>query len=385
MLISHHSKRFTLNNNNIRDGFCDYVDPYNTPECNYDGGDCCPNTCAPKNASNGGICGFDSAYFCLNLTNPFYENLTRPNLLLAPNCKVPYDVYLGDGACYGSEYNTAECLWDFGDCCGETCNNNLSQWHHPYTCGSYGYDCKDPAVKKPPEIPKSCNASKPYRLGDGGCHDEFPYNTAACLWDFGDCCEQTCKNASWYHERYQCGDLGYNCLDPAVQTIPKPSIPSTCNVSQDSQYRLGDGRCNFGIYNTAECGWDFGDCCEKTCNSAPWNHKYECGYNGYDCKDTSLKPAIPTGCRVPDTSRLGDGRCDHGTYNTKVCGWDLGDCCLETCKSKTWYKPQDCGVNGYNCSDPSVTQLPKRPSVPSSCNVPVDEDDLLGNGWCDGK
>ena len=31
----------------VADGYCDsyYYEPYNSPECNYDGGDCCPDTC----------------------------------------------------------------------------------------------------------------------------------------------------------------------------------------------------------------------------------------------------------------------------------------------------------------------------------------------------
>ena len=29
----------------VGDGFCDAVSPYNTPECGYDGGDCCVGTC----------------------------------------------------------------------------------------------------------------------------------------------------------------------------------------------------------------------------------------------------------------------------------------------------------------------------------------------------
>ena len=40
-------------------------------------------------------------------------------------------------------------------------------------------------------------------------------------------------------------------------------------------------------------------------------------------------------CRVPKRHKLGDGMCDRTSdaagYNTKVCGWDGGDCCTMSC------------------------------------------------------
>jgi hypothetical protein len=47
---------------------------------------------------------------------------------------------------------------------------------------------------------------------------------------------------------------------------------------------------------------------------------------GTCCCDTTPDP-----CTVPIPSFLGDGYCDYEPYNTEDCGWDGGDCCIETC------------------------------------------------------
>lgn len=62
---------------------------------------------------------------------------------------------------------------------------------------------------------------------------------------------------------------------------------------------IGDGYCDLEL-NTTACGWD-----------------------GLDClKGFGSDPA----CRVPDKSKLGDGLCDGGVYNTEACEHDHGDC-----------------------------------------------------------
>ncbi len=45
------------------------------------------------------------------------------------------------------------------------------------------------------------------KVGDGMCDwDQDAYNTEACGWDGGDCCEHSCNGT-------RCGENGYNCLD----------------------------------------------------------------------------------------------------------------------------------------------------------------------------
>lgn len=66
-------------------------------------------------------------------------------------------------------------------------------------------------------IPQACVSKHAYWIGDGWCDADL--NIAACQYDGGDCCLQTCS----YDRPFLCGLSGYNCLDssrsPALQTI----------------------------------------------------------------------------------------------------------------------------------------------------------------------
>ena len=87
-----------------------------------------------------------------------------------------------------------------------------------------------------------------------------------CDWDGGDCCVGTCVDGT-----YACGEMApFNCTDPSQ---------SGCQVPYPQW--VGDGWCDGASpYNTAECGWDGGDCCVGTCidgtyacgEMAPFNH-----------------------------------------------------------------------------------------------------------------
>jgi hypothetical protein len=112
------------------------------------------------------------------------------------------------------------------------------------------------------------------------------------------------------------------------------------NCIVNSPSLVGDGTCDGGDYNTAECGFDGGDCedfnnkypnCnvafpyligDGLCDGGDYNTA-ECGFDGGDCEDFNAK--YPD-CTVSYPPLVGDGYCDDGDYKTFECGFDGGDC-----------------------------------------------------------
>eukprot|EP01041_Mallomonas_annulata_P005710 gene5710-11522_t len=122
-----------------------------------------------------------------------------------------------------------------------------------------------------------------------------------------------------------------------------------CNVANPSY--IGDTYCDYnGGYNTAECNWDGGDCCQQTCGGSGG-----CGTTTYQyyCLDPLYSGQTGSSCSVADSSWVGDHYCDYsGGYNTAECNWDGGDCCAQTCGGYS-----TCGTveYPYNCLDPLYT------------------------------
>jgi len=148
-------------------------------------------------------------------------------------------------------------------------------------------------------LPGCCVEDANY-LGDGACDPWSPYNTAECAFDLGDCCTQTCNKDSAYGCLTKDGDgeygpFGWFCIDPRYKMINE----ERCQV--ENREWLGDGGCDAeGGYNTEECGWDMGDCCEETCNTE--FSFYACGSNQpYDCENPDTR-TNPTGSSVHEMS-----------------------------------------------------------------------------------
>lgn len=131
-------------------------------------------------------------------------------------------------------------------------------------------------------------------------------------------------------------------LNDAVPT-PIP-VPSSCKLMYYERALIGDGKCDYSSrYNNRACGWDGGDCCPQTC----FNATYHCEESFY-CLDPAHAVPNNGSCFVPDMSRVGDGYCDGGVYNSPSCNYDGGDCCYQTCVPKDTY---GCYGN-FKCRDP---------------------------------
>jgi hypothetical protein len=154
-----------------------------------------------------------------------------------PECCVPNTHFVGDGACDPEEpYNTAACMWDGGDCCKETCKTDS-----PFGCktkegdalgayGPFGFYCLDPSQGDDAVVASQCNGDDKERIGDGKCNQK--YNTEACNFDGGDCCEETCDNEFGF---YPCGSglNPYQCVDPRFQVQSSaPTVHPTPNPVQ---------------------------------------------------------------------------------------------------------------------------------------------------------
>jgi hypothetical protein len=173
-------------------------------------------TCA-GDVYNTEACGWDGKDCGLPCDNDGYFG---PNCTLYyPNCSVPsqYRNLIGNGFC-DDVYNTTECEYDGGDCL--PCKDG----YIGFNCTFYLPDCSVP-------FPES-----QYTIGNGFC--DGLYNTTECEYDGGDCLP--CKD----------GYIGFNC----TLYLPNCSVPFPA-----SQYFIGDGFCD-DLYNTAECGWEGGDC-----------------------------------------------------------------------------------------------------------------------------
>jgi hypothetical protein len=196
-----------------KNGKCDIIDIRNTAQCEYDGGDCCRDTCT------GEACANDPE------VNKGWYHCKDPSSKDLVNCHVKNVTRLGDGKCDAAPYNSAECNFDAGDCCLETC--------HGDGCGGGGgegatpFDCKHPAFLGL----GNCTVGHPEYIGDGWCDgaDDATYISAACNFDGGDCCESSCRGSL-------CGQNGFDhCPDEALAELEAPDSDAAGRRVQESK------------------------------------------------------------------------------------------------------------------------------------------------------
>eukprot|EP00903_Cladosiphon_okamuranus_P020097 g18457.t1 len=322
----------------IGDGICDSpgdayyfsydfsFDFYNSEDCGWDGGDCCPCSCEDE----GGPCWEGNNWDCLDPENetcfngicdesvcegtdlPFFigdGKECNARLCTAAeccaedeytDCYVEIRGWLGDGICDGDDYNTEECGWDGGDCCPCSCGDEEG----PCYPGN-GWDCLDPD----------------HQTCDGFCDESVCEGTDLTLFiGYGkECAEAVCTVTE--------------CC--AVDKYPD------CHVA--TPVWVGDGYCDatvdeysysydfsYDFYNSEDCGWDGGDCCPCSCEDG----ESDCGVNGWECLDPEYQSCGSTPAPTPGPNQVSnacldpadeDFRCAAGTTVINLEGCDIWD------------------------------------------------------------
>ena len=148
---------------------------------------------------------------------------------------------------------------------------------------------------------------------------DYPNCNVQRPWSIGN---GNCQNTYGYNTA-ECGFDGGDCEEFNAKY---PNCPAPFSSW------IGDGFCqNYFNHNTAECGFDGGDCdCivpyppkigDGNCDGGSYNTA-ECEFDGGDCEEFNKYPD----CTVSSPQLFGDGNCDGGNYNTAECGFDGGDC-----------------------------------------------------------
>ena len=185
-----------------------------------------------------------------------------------PNCAIRDKseiASMGDGKCNGGLPNTFQCGFDDGDC--------------------LEFNIAFP----------NCKAINAYQVGDGECQPQL--NVESCGFDGGDCCSDKMEDKYVGDKKcngglYNTKTCGYDGGDCDAFRKKYPLCPDL-DVPNDKLYRddetpivMGDDKCDFiAQYMTEECGYEYGDCIKN--------------------------------CNVTDPTKLGDGICDGGKYNTE--------------------------------------------------------------------
>jgi phage FluMu protein Com len=236
----------------VADGKCD-VGVYNVETCNFDGQDCIIQslprcTGVDINLYNDKKCQRELNTKRCNFDGGDCEEFDTKY----PNCDVPKPFYVFDDICDTGIYNTPE-------------------------CGMDGGACKKHNIDYP-----GCNAEETELLGDDKCHNIKNQNSIRCDFDGGDCTKENLKYPKC--KAVNLWALGNEKCEQFVQSTKS----GTKEIYEDG-----------AIINSADCGFDGGDCIE-------FNRKYP-------------------SCTAKYPYKIGDKVCD-ADLNNRECGFDGGDC-----------------------------------------------------------
>ncbi len=119
------------------------------------------------------------------------------------------ETWIADGYCDDNN-NTEECLWDGGDCCGSTCENNTFDCDADADWAACNSECLDPNANDDCCLDETC----PFTCAGNGLIDCWD---GSCAENESDCPIQTCTDTdcSIYLNSYTCPEIeqnyGYDC------------------------------------------------------------------------------------------------------------------------------------------------------------------------------
>ena len=213
----------------------------------------------------------------------------------------------------------------------------------------------------------NCTNGDVNTIRNGKCDDVN--NNEECLYDGGDCCECTAVTSLDYFDpknELLCRDPNSDCVDLRVALYP--------SCTDGDIFNIGDGRCD-DENNNEECGYDGGDCCDCTVKTT-----LECFYAEDDrfCRDSNSDCVDPRVASYPNCTNgnipeIGNGQCDLEN-NNKGCHYDGGDCCgcntTDDASSSHYFSTSFFTL----CVDPSASCFNSSGvALMSSCT----------DGWCD--
>ncbi|CAN0045690.1 unnamed protein product, partial [Scytosiphon promiscuus] len=173
---------------------------------------------------------------------------------------------IGDGQC-DAVNNNPSCGFDGGDCCTCTCSDGPL-----HSCSDNDLDCIYPGCGELSSATSTTGACIDDWHGDGMC--DASQNSASCGFDGGDCCICTCTDGP----SFTCGEVGYNCQDPACMD---PILVAEFPDCPGDWLLVGDGSCDDDLNNPL-CGYDGGDCCICSCIESICTVNTE-----FDCLDSA--------------------------------------------------------------------------------------------------
>ena len=183
------------------------------------------------------------------------------------------------------------------------------------------------SIKRGEDDPSTKVLEEKLRLNESGCqywhltNDQIcddEANTEGCYFDLDDCCD-------YQNDFTLCQD----CFCYSKHSV-NYTLLADCSIDQDilwNWYYGGDDKCQLHL-NYVENFFDAGDCCLNytQCENIfqatnPWGAAMEKSFD-VDCPiDVCIRSDMYC---IPELS--GDGVC-HDNNNSKLCDYDLGDCC----------------------------------------------------------